>query len=316
MRRSDLALVILAPLIFYGVLELAARAFFPLSDTLGECMAPDERTGWKRKPDCRATSNSFESGRIAYQFDVCGHRNIIPCGGSERVAALGDSFTEGALVDVGSVFINVAVGNVDNFAVSGWDLAQHQAIFADVLATRPAMVVLGLTTNDLFSDSISHSTAQQGWSLQRLINESRTAVALQAMVFESDKAYARAYTSQGGKADYLAVEYSPEWEAKVERAAKTLLAMKRAADEAGVAFIVVLIPQRIQAVLLNDPRYDATGLQRRIKERASGVAFVDFFDVLTKHSAPGNLYFPFDGHLTAEGHRLLGEHLAAFLSRL
>lgn len=344
-------------LVFFGGAEIVARVSWPAGENLATCTRADERTMWSRLPNCRAYEHNPESTRVEYVFDACGERNVLPCDRAApqtalRIAAIGDSMTEGALVEASEVYVDVAArrltaagrpANVRNFAVGGWDLLQYFERMDAALEARPRVVVLGLGSNDLFDDpSLAglermRETIRNGgveramrqrvsrWkhdniqsTLRTLVNESRALLILQHYLFRTDALYFAAYRARGATGNYLAKEYGPDWRRRIEGAAEMLRTMDARARQAGARFVVVLIPQRVQAVMLGLPDlpagFDPRSLGRQLQAAAPNVEFVDFIDDLSRADRPGALYFPVDGHLTAPGHRLLGEALARRLA--
>jgi lysophospholipase L1-like esterase len=345
-------LVVASILVFFGGAEVAARIAWPGGDNLVTCAVPHPRLIWARKPNCQAFEHNPESVRVEYVLDSCAQRNVVPCdkvpANALRIAAIGDSMTEGALVHAEEMFANVAARRLErpdrpaavlNFGVGGWDMLQYFERLDDALAAKPDIVVLGLVSNDLFDDPSPEGLERQRerirregvermmevrvnqWKHENLqatlrtwINMSRALLIVQHMLFRSDSVYFAVYRARGATGNYLARDYAPEWQRRVDGAALLLQAMDAKARATGARFVVVMIPQRVQAVMLSmqglAQEFDPGGLQRRVRDKATGVEFVDFFDVLKGVGRPTHLYFPVDGHLTAEGHRLLGEALA------
>lgn len=94
--------------------------------------------------------------------------------------------------------------------------------------------------------------------------------------------------------------------------------MAGVARRAGTPLVVIVIPQRIQAVLVRDG--NAAGLDphllgRRVRAMGErgGFEVLDFLVALESVPDPGRLYYPVDGHLTTQGQRDLGAFLARAL---
>jgi hypothetical protein len=90
------------------------------------------------------------------------------------------------------------------------------------------------------------------------------------------------------------------------------------AQRAGTPLVVIVIPQRIQVVLLghgNAAGLDPHLLGRRVRAmgKRGGFEVVDFLVGLESVPDPGRLYYPVDGHLTTQGQRELGAFLARAL---
>jgi hypothetical protein len=272
--------------------------------------------------------------------------------GTLRIAGLGDSFTEGVMVTEAETYLaraaaaleELAGGPVEahNLGVSGHDLLQYQARLAEALALEPDAVTVGLLPNDLFHDvsdaalgrledrreevgALEAIQERQDENrrgprrrLRSFLTRSRAILALQHGLFQNDSLYAALYMGRGPTGDYLSTELSPAWEERLRDTERILAAMAGKARRSGAALVVVAIPQRIQAVLAGregahgfDP--DAVGRRLRAMGERAGFDVVDFLVALRSHPDPGGLYYPVDGHLTAEGHRELGAFLARAL---
>jgi hypothetical protein len=92
--------------------------------------------------------------------------------------------------------------------------------------------------------------------------------------------------------------------------------MKAKAKENNIELVLVMIPQKAQALLLEYPEkfkdFDPYHFSRHFHSIGNQLSLpvVDFIDFLASHPNPLSLYFPLDGHLNPEGQRLLGEFMA------
>ena len=139
----------------------------------------------------------------------------------------------------------------------------------------------------------------------------------QHYVFSSDKAYLYSYLARGDASDFLQRKYSSVWEQRIAGAAGLLKSMHATVASAGARLVILLIPQRVQASMIShtdlpqrlDPNALAGRLQLAIGE---DMHLLNFLETLRAHPKPSSLYFPVDGHLTKEGHQLLGTALADY----
>ena len=118
----------------------------------------------------------------------------------------------------------------------------------------------------------------------------------------------------------MKANYTPVWQKKIQHAERIIEGMATRAREHHVPFIIVLIPQRIQALLVKNP-HEARGMDpfafsHQIKSIGNrhGVPVFDFLERLANYTDPASLYYPVDGHLTPTGQRLLGQFVAEELS--
>lgn len=274
--------------------------FLPLRDNLETCMQVDPVTIWSRKANCDAWKESFESGRTEYHFGARGHRNIEP--GPYQVAALGDSFTEGAMVNADQVYIHRLGIPVDDWAVSGWDLRMYHERLPEVLATHPKVVIVGLVSHNILVDL---DIAKMRADLKTLGPEQMRRhqwPGLRAWVHSH--CYLSGFCKAAGDlADPYASASGKSWTDAQARAAAALLRdMARQCTEANVRMLVVLIPHPSEIL------GHALGPESTIKAQIPGVEVVDF-----SAAAKPDHYFPYDGHLTAAGHAALGAMVKAAL---
>lgn len=103
--------------------------------------------------------------------------------------------------------------------------------------------------------------------------------------------------------------------------AMTLAALARLADlsqKSGVRFVIVTIPsvEQVYLPMAFGAGYDIDRPQRIIAEfaKARNIDFLDLLPVLTASAAHGlKPYVRHEGHFSNEGHRIVGEEIAAFL---
>lgn len=354
--RLQNALLAVGSLAFFlALLEGGARVAWPASDS-GSCFVPDTLLLYRPRPGCVRLFRLAENDRtVTLRYNACGVRasDDRACAAPRafRIVGLGDSFTEAAVAPLADTYLETArrrlapdTVEVVNLGVGGYDLLQYADRLDEALAFHPDLVTVGLLPNDLFEDLSDEAIAARRKRTRRLgpkavaerrktdalsgmkglvrglLSRSRLALVLQHMIFGQDALYRRVYLARGEAAGYLAPVLDSTWEARVHQASGLLERMHRRASEAGIALMVVFIPQRIQAVLLEQPApgvRDPRSLARRLGEECArrGIRFIDFSDALARHPAPGRLYFPVDGHLTIEGQRLLGAFLADSLRR-
>ncbi len=122
-----------------------------------------------------------------------------------------------------------------------------------------------------------------------------------------------------GEHSSLRVPYSDVWTAKMRDADRLIADMTRRARARGVELVIIVIPQRVQAILVKrggavsgvDPF--AFGDAIRSIGARYGIVVIDFLKALERNPDPARLFYPVDGHLTPEGQRLLGLFVARAL---
>jgi hypothetical protein len=354
-RVGNLSLAAASLLLFGTVTEGTARLLWPAAQ--GEsCMQEHPKLFYVPMPHCTTSAKEPEGPLVSYRYNACGHRGAVACGpkppGTLRIAGLGDSFTEGVMVAEEDTYlvraaaaVSEAVGGpveVHNLGVSGYDLLQYEGRLPEALALEPDAVTVGLLPNDLFhdvSESARRRLRERGEEIgireaiterqhehrkgllrraRSWMRRSRAVLALQHGLFQSPSLYAALYTLRGTTGDYLSAELSPEWEERLRSTEQVLITMAGEAQRAGTPLVVIVIPQRIQVVLLGHG--NAAGLDphlphRRVRAmgKRGGFEVVDFLVGLESVPDPGRLYYPVDGHLTTQGQRELGAFLARAL---
>ena len=86
---------------------------------------------------------------------------------------------------------------------------------------------------------------------------------------------------------------------------------RRAREKIGVPIVMTYVPA---GGSLGSPRHQGEFRAFRRITRARGFPFLDVVGLFEKHPAPRSLYLhPRDGHMSAEGHRVMGEALAKLI---
>ena len=286
-RAGNLALAATSLILFGLVAEGAARLLWP-AERGESCMQEHPALSYVPTPHCERSAKEPEGPLVSYRYNACGHRGTLDCGpkppGTLRIVGLGDSFTEGVMVAEADTYlvraavaVSEAIGRpveAHNLGVSGHDLLQYQGRLPEALALDPDAVTVGLLPNDLFhdvSDSARRRLSERGEEIGTLaaiqerqyehrkgllrrarswMRRSRAVLALQHGLFQSPSLYAALYTLRGATGDYLSAEFSPAWEERLRDTERVLTAMASEARRAGTPLVVIVIPQRIQAVLV------------------------------------------------------------------
>lgn len=283
---------------------------------------------------------------IEYKINQCGFRGENSCSFENskklQILGLGDSFTFGAEVQHVETYLYVFQKHLSekwnnsieilNAGVGGWGIFQYYLFLEQAIKKSPDVITIGLLPNDFFGSfdgvttenfnknlsTATKSSIEGGWYLKfkSFIKQSMFVNWLAYTFLSIDDVYAVMYKAKTGEDSYLRKTYSKEWENKMNVAKAVLSEMKAKAKENNIELVLVMIPQKAQALLLEYPEkfkdFDPYHFSRHFHSIGNQLSLpvVDFIDFLASHPNPLSLYFPLDGHLNPEGQRLLGEFMA------
>lgn len=354
---KNLALVFISILFSVALLEGGARLFWPTSETGKPCRVIDTERLYRAKPLCTWKIKDWEqTTEIVYKTNECGLRSNKSCKdlkeSSIKIAAIGDSFTWGKMVDVEDIYVERATSSLSrslgvdvalfNFGMSGYDILQYMIAIDKAAEFEPNITIIGLLPNDLFlpfgeEESLrrkdptispkqklaerraAHNRNPLNWIRFHVKNLRSVKVASHYLLEDND-IYLTFYQQKNEKAGYLFKGLSKFWYDRLRELDEVLSALREKYPAERI--VIVFIPQRIQAVILEidsiNSEFSATeiGEQIGIIAKRHGFVYVDFTTGISKHPAPTDLYYTIDGHLTAEGHDLLGKELAEVLKDL
>ncbi len=273
-------------------------------------------------------------GTVRYRFNAQGYRDRDhdPSSGRRPILLLGDSVTFGLGVEQGAIYAEVLQRNLDaavgprydvvNLALFSYDSGHELAAFReDGAGMRPALVVTQFYMNDFEQLAVAHrSTPPPPGFGARLVG-------LKNVYLNRSALYRRA--RQGVlRTSYLLVhdlrrQRFPETLNDAEPrlrlvylrdrpddatipAFASLLAIRDEAASVGARFVLVTTPNETE--LFTD-RFD--GIEARLRRfcARNGILMIEALPLFRREPRPESLYL--DGlHLTAKGHRLIGDHLA------
>lgn len=153
------------------------------------------------------------------------------------------------------------------------------------------------------------------------INQTRTAQLLQSLLFVSPSLYLHHVEMQGRSADYLRTPLPSSFRDSLHTVDKALGPVTAEARALHVPLVVVLTPQRADAIMLAQatwaPGYDPLALNRALAAvvRRRGAVYLDISHGFKDLTDPGTLYLPFDGHMTARGHAVVADLLTKGLTQ-
>lgn len=278
-------------------------------------------------------------GTVRYSFNAQGYRDRDhdPSSGRRPILLLGDSVTFGLGVDQGLIYAEVLQRNLDasvgprydvfNLALFSYDGRHELAAFReDGVQLRPALVVTQFYMNDFDQLAVEHSPPPVPSFGQRLVG-------LKNVYLNRSALYRR--TRQGMlRTSYLLLHdlrrrQFPQTLNDAEPRLRTAYLHERT-DDATIPAFASLVAMRDQAtasgarfVMLTTPNETALFTRRfdSIDERLrrfcsrNGILLVETLSLFRRQPRPESFYL--DGlHLSAEGHKLVGEHLAARVAPL
>jgi len=287
---AKLALSLASIVVFYGVIEGAARLVWRTENRGGHCAIPDPVLIYVHKPSCEFASKQTEGTLVEFRFNQFAYRDETliaePDEADLELFAVGDSFTMGVMVPFESTYVRIAESDLNaartdpvkyiNGGVSSWDLPQYLVRVGEAVNRGADLITVGILANDLFADISEQGVAEraallEGASMEKayqeiymakrplperlyrgVLSNSRALDFLMHVMMSSDAVYAGAYLWREGEDSYLRKDLSPRWIAKLADAERYLRQMSETARDGGAKLVVIAIPQRIQALLLSE----------------------------------------------------------------
>lgn len=314
------------------------------------CSSYDPLTGYREKPNCTAVMKIPESGWVAHTFNNCGYRTAAACGpkpaGTIRVALLGSSIAEGYMVPYADTFaaqasdllsrychrrvefqnlaaegsepiyayhrLNEALGLQPNavlFAINPYDVEQH--IDRKLLASRNSGRPMKRVSS---APAVKENAVQK---IEDLLHQSRTMIVAQHFMLQDRDLSLRLYAAAGGDhTAFLDVPFPEAWQKRFADIDVLLGDMAAKTRVAGVPLVLLGIPERAEAAMLNAPDLpagvDPNAFDRKLSQMAAqhGIVYLDVFDDFKRADHVEQLFYPVDGHLGPEGHVLVGRAIA------
>jgi hypothetical protein len=300
---------------------------------------------WEKVPEGELTEYRFNSS--GYRNDV--EFGPKPPG-TYRIVMLGTSIAAGIRVPLGKTFaallpleLSRQTGRTVDLYNEGmpWRSPHFIALhFNDVLAAKPDMILWILGPLDIeralwrtYVEQDAKSLSLWGRirlratasfpknsftdSIGEIIKQRRTPFLLRHFLFESQSQYIKSSLIQADyQKDFLRSEPSAEWQQRLEefdRSAADLEGHARAAD---IPLVAVLIPDRAQAAMISmgewPAGYDPYKLNEEVRSiiTSHGGTYIDILPGFRPIPNPEKYYFPVDGHLDADGHRIVSGLLA------
>jgi hypothetical protein len=322
---------VLTLLVLFGIAEGASRLLFK-EHKQDACAVPDTRLGMRYKPNCTSVTKAAEGPWVTNHYNDCGSRSPGPCGakpaGSIRIVVTGSSMAQAYLVPYDRSFAaraSAALTRSCHRDIEFQDLASIGYIWNrqydhldDVLALSPDAVVQIVVPFDL-EQTPPDPNAPKGRPpglmkrIDSTIEDSRAVFAAQHLMFRNLGRYVSLYLRYGDKADFLRPPFGPIWQKRLADYDALLGRMADKLKAHHVPFVLVYVPQRAQAALLQDhtdpPGVDPAAFSKAIGKIAGkyGITYIDASPQIAASKDLDALYYAVDGHLSSAGNKVLAK---------
>ena len=360
MRKKILFSVVIASA-FFMILETAVRVvhiYHPLFEDKTFVYQQHPVFDHWHVPNASETSRA-DTGEYSVHIRTNSHgmpgleRSIDKGDGIYRIALLGDSFVEGFTTEEESTISALLEGllnksidqkfEVLNFGCSSFSPSLEYYLLLDLAANfRPDMVVLMFHITDVTDDwryekkkaldlngkAIGIDGTKEKSAIYQIFEKSSL---LRTVVQKIKKLQKQGLMEESQSVDlsesYYAMfkdSYSPSDEKAWELSKSYLKKIKDWSDEAGVPFLLVVIPvgPQVEDVVEGpDGRHvfppawrnlESVKMQEILQDwaREAGVDFVDLLHrakIFKKQIKEGNLFYPMDQHFTATGNEIAAD---------
>jgi hypothetical protein len=163
-----------------------------------------------------------------------------------------------------------------------------------------------------FSKKPISDVIHDGWGrFVEALDQTRTVFLLQHLMYQSPSLYVKHFLMQGESAAFLRTEPDAAWKGQLMQLDTYAADLERQTKSIGATLVVTLLPQRAQAAMISDGEWPA-GFDpykvgedvRSIIERHGGT-YIDVLHGFQNVPNAASYYFPVDGHVDLNGHKLL-----------
>ncbi len=302
---------------------------------LKEMFLPDEKAGYvpagnyEGRIERGPVVTDFRTNSLGLRAPELGP----PMEGRPRIAVFGDSFVFGWGASQGKEWIALADGRIDercardavemvNCGVNGYG-TDNELLFLRRVgpAIDPDVVLLGFFPNDYMDNLLGATgfyTVVDGYLFDRwthdyfqestLARESHLVRLAQTGWGEARRKWFHIPPQARPVRNFSARDFADG--ARIS--AQLILAMNAACDSLGARFGVVWLPPDEYALARQPPDVaEQRWLQSQVQ--AASIPALDLLPAVRTHPDPRSLYYPGDGHFTAEGNRVAAEAVAAWI---
>lgn len=169
--------------------------------------------------------------------------------------------------------------------------------------------------------ALAAGSLEQG--LRDIWEQTRTAIALRHFLYEGEsrQQYVEAYLRNGDdETGFLKAQPSARWESRLGQTNVDAADIEARAKAAGVPLVAVLVPERPQAAMIAMKEWPAGYNPFKLDDElrsiitSHGETYIDILPDYRNIPNPEQGYFPVDGHLNADGHRIVSGLLAKALT--
>jgi hypothetical protein len=209
-----------------------------------------------------------------------------------------------------------------------WDLTPADVEYATLvlpLQDPPRPSYISRVRSRFADNSLPDAVAMllnSGWSAAVRSLLGPGIIPIEHVLYSSRTQYVEsALTKPDSEVGFLKAQPSPAWREHLQEFDREAATIEAQANEAGIPFVAVLIPDRAQAAMISTREwpigYDPYKLDdelRSIVVSHAGI-YVDILPDFRETANPEQHYFPVDGHPDAAGQAMISAMLAAALSR-
>jgi hypothetical protein len=199
-------------------------------------------------------------------------------------------------------------------AVPGSKLDKALGFVGPALALQPDLLLMALSAHDLEvlgggTQDAAPSSKPSSRTFNRILlataarlRASRAVAVAQHFLYENLEVYLPLYLKHGDEADYLRPPLSSAWQRRMELFDQEIAKVAAQSKAAHVPFMVVFVPQRAQAALLQwrhlPPDIDPDLLGKTLSEvtRRNGVLYLDLTRTIVANGTIKGLYYAVDSH--------------------
>ena len=343
---------LLTIVVLLGAAEIISRIGWA-EHTYNPCIKQDYLGVYYAQPNCDARTKVAEGPWVDYHFNACGYRTFAACGakppGAIRIVLMGSSIGEGLHVrfeqTVGertSEAVSKATGR--EVQLENLSLTTLMPVFTyrrlnEAINLHPDVVVWAVAPFDV-AEPLNRQTLDAVESnrripmpsptsgrtltfmkrIQNLLNNNvRASLVAQHFLFANPDFELHLFLGYGERAAYLRNPTTPAWETHYSEFNVILSRMATKLHSAGIPFVLMAVPSREAATLLNakqpPPHTDAFDFSRRLQAMASNlnIGFVDAVQEFAHEPHSDRHFYYVDLHIDGDGHGLLARALESKL---
>lgn len=277
--------------------------------------------------------------------------------GTYRIVSFGSSFVFGLGVPIESTFAEVLAVELSHQTGRRIEVYNAGTIFGfqtnadlradEILAAHPDMLLWIIGARDVRAATENLTAANNEFSLTErqsyrakvweslksafatnslsqafsaISKKSRAVFLVQHLVYQSQSLYVKSYLHGGEDAGAFQLQPNPEWQGYMEHFESYAAELENRANSAGVPFVAVMVPERVQAAMISMGEWPAgyspfklDNELRNIITRHGGT-YLEILSDFRNVPNPERNYLPVDSHPTAAGEMLISGFLANALT--